>query len=573
MSFADYDRFVLDVDARSRIAVYMANHADSPLIAQLGNLSHDAFRGGFFSGDGCMAVSGDASSIQMLPASQAFYPTAIPQSVCTSLVPSQTSMPMTVSAPQALSYPVPASQSSNALMLPQIKSLRAHELPDVLEQNDYIFLCDRLGLDKIDFDNFNTGIFIRTFFENKIPTPPGWIRLPVYDHLGSFLRMNVLFNGSVFELKVFKYFDRDDLYPLRFKPEHSGVWFPDVIQSGKTIVLDPDVNAVWNRTSPGNAGLIDAGDIAGIDYKIFHGHPVQLVWRSDTHQSQKRFAGALSFLAEAKKHGVDVSILKCSGSSRTNEILDLLATIKQARCYGLDIPAVLKETGYVHVSTPQEEFIPDDIPFFWSRGGSTLFFSPGYKAMLKKLLTVFCRKPQDTQGTVKPLPNPEKATMRSGIFPRKQVGIFYPTTAEARTNKLLGKKALGIPCISSESLQKKDGLIDVLYQYKIEALFIVYADELSVKELTIVLDLCECLRIVTGVFSPVAAEDKPAPEDVLKGTTMELVAQYYFVTADGDSVIAKDMITEITERYTFEKDGTVSVSEVKNTEMAEAEEE
>ena len=79
MSFADYDRFVLDVDARSRIAVYMANHADSPLIAQLGNLSHDAFRGGFISGDGCMAVSGDASSIQMLPASQAFYPTAIPQ--------------------------------------------------------------------------------------------------------------------------------------------------------------------------------------------------------------------------------------------------------------------------------------------------------------------------------------------------------------------------------------------------------------------------------------------------------------------------------------------------------------
>ena len=87
------------------------------------------------------------------------------------------------------------------------------------------------------------------------------------------------------------------------------------------------------------------------------------------------------------------------------------------------------------------------------------------------------------------------------------------------------------------------------------------------------LELCERLRIVTGVFSPVAAEDEPAPEDVLKGTTMELVAQYYFVTADGDSVIAKDMITETTERYTFERDGRVSVSEWKDPNTAEAEEE
>ena len=164
MSFPDLDRFVLEVDAGSRIAIDMANKANSPLIAQMGNLSHDAFRGGFISGDGCMAVSGDASSIQMLSASQAFYPAAISQSACTSMVPLQTSLP--VSVPQAMSYPVPVSQSSNAPMLPQIKSVKAHELPDLLTgitgQNDFIFLCNMLGLDKIDFDNYNTGIFIRT---------------------------------------------------------------------------------------------------------------------------------------------------------------------------------------------------------------------------------------------------------------------------------------------------------------------------------------------------------------------------------------------------------------------------
>ena len=364
----DYDQYVSYIDARSRIEVYMINHADSPLIAQLGNLSHDAFRGGFISGDGRMAVSGDASCIMMLPAPQAFYPTAIQQPVCTSLVPFQTSMPVPVFAPQALSDPVSALQSSSALMLPQIKSLRAHELPDVLEQNDYIFLCNKLGLYKIDFDNYNTGIYIRSFRENKISIlPAGWIGLLVRDHLGSFLRLNVLFNGSVFELKVFKYVDRPELDPdlFLFKPEHSGVWFPDVIMPGETIILDPDSNAVCNRTSPGNAGLIDAGDIAGIDYKIFPGHPVQHVWHSDTLQSRNQFAKAFHFLAEAKKHGVDVSILKCSSSSPVNEILDLSQVRKQALYYGLDIPAPLKEIGYVFIPTAHAEFFPQAIPFFW----------------------------------------------------------------------------------------------------------------------------------------------------------------------------------------------------------------
>jgi len=550
MTCSDYSFLVLDTDARSRITVYMINHANSPLIAQLGDLSHDGFHKGFISGDGCFAVSEDASYITMLSVSQTFLPIpASSSSDCTLTVFDSTIS--LVSPPEMLSF-----------------------VSNMTGQYDFISLCRNLGLDKKDYDGIKDGVLIRTFVDDLVALPPDWIGLRIIAHDTSFIRLNVIVNEDLFELKCFKYKDRPGIYIFLFKPEHSGIWFRDgVPEPGATIILDTCILDVWNRVAPSNAGLIDVGDISAIDWKHFFGHEVQYVWRHDTFQCRNDFSKALNFLAEAKKNGVEASILKYSASTRECEILDLPATIKQARCYGLDIPAVLKDTGYVHVSTPQEEFIPDDIPFFWSRGGSTLFFSPGYKAILKKLLTVFCRKPQDAQATVKPLPNPEKSAMRSGIFPRKQVGILYPTTAEARTNKLLGKKALGIPCISSEILQKKDGLIDVLYQYKIEALFIVYADELSVKELTVVLDLCECLRIITGVFSPVAAEDEPAPEDVLKGTTMELVAQYYFVTADGDSVIAKDMKTEITERYTFEKDGTVSVSEVKNTEMAEAEEE
>ena len=575
MSFPDRDLFVLNNDARSRIAIYTINHADSPLIAQLGNLSHDAFRGGFISGDGCMAVSGDASSIQMLPASQAFYPTAIPQSVCTSLVPFQTSMPMTVSAPQALSYPVPAAQSSNATKLPQIISLRAQELPEVLTrmtgQNDFIFLCRMLGLDKINFDKYNTGIFIRTLVENTIPLPPVLTRLPICNHFGSFLRMNVLYKEAVFELKVFKYVDRPDLYLFLFKPEHSGVWFRDVIQTGKTIILDTDVKAVLDCTSPGNAGLIVAGDIASIDYEVLHGHPVQLVWRSDILQSRIQFAGALNFLAEAKKHGVDVSILKCSGSSPANEILDLPQVRKQALFYGLDIPAPLKEIGYVFIPTAHTEFFPQDIPFFWSKGCSTLFFGSGYKAILKKLLKAFCQVPQDVQDTAV-LSDSENGNIHCGVFPRKQVGVFYAPSTESRTRKLIGQMELDIPCICSTVLQKEDALETALYRNEIKVLFVVYAEYIPPKDLADALDLCERIQIVTGLFSLVASEKKPSPEDVLKGTVKDLVSQSYLVTANGDSVIAKDMDTEITERYTFEHDGSVSVTEVKVAKTEEDEE-
>ena len=574
MTYSNTNLFVLDIDARSRIAIYMANKANSPLIAQMGNLSHDAFRGGFISGDGYMAVSRDASSIQMLPASQSFFQTALSQPVCTSMVPVQTSLP--VSVPQAMSYPVPVSQSSNAPMLPQIKSVKAQELPEVLTrmtgQNDFIFLCRMLGLDKINFDKYNTGIFIRSFEENRISKlPAGWIGLLVRDHLGSFLRLNVLFNGSVFELKVFKYFDRPDLYALRFKPEHSGVWFPDVIQKGQTIILDSDVNAVCNRTSPGNAGLIDAGDIAGIDYKIFLGHPVQHVWNSNSLQSRNQFAKAFHFLAEAKKHGVDVSILKCSGSSPANEILDLPQVRKQALSYGLDIPAPLKEIGYVFFSTAHEEFIPRDIPFFWSKGSSTLFFGSGYKAILKKLLKAFCQVPQDVQD-IAVLSDSEKVGTDSGVFPKKQVGVFFSPSTESRVKKLIGQIGLDIPCICSTVLQKEDALETALYRNKIKVLLVVYAEYIPSKDLADVLDLCERIQIVTGLFSLVASEEKPSPEDVLKGTVKELVSQSYLVVANGDSVIAKDMKTEIYERYTFEHDGRVSVTELKVSQNEEDEE-
>jgi len=131
---------------------------------------------------------------------------------------------------------------------------------------------------------------------------------------------------------------------------------------------------------------------------------------------------------------------------------------------------------------------------------------------------------------------------------------------------------LDIPCICSTVLQKEDALETALYRNKIKVLLVVYAEYILPKDLADVLDLCESIQIVTGLFSLVASEEKPSPEDVLKGTVKDLVSQSYLVTANGDSVIAKDMETEIYERYTFEPDGSVSATEVKVTKSEEEEE-
>ena len=347
MTYSDFNFTVLDTDARARLTIYMINHANSPLIAQLGDLSHDTFRGGFITGDGLLAVSGDASFVQALLCFQE-----------------------AITAPSQASLPIPASPSSDCIptvfehrLCPVFPSDMMRLLSGKAGQHDFIARCRNLGLDKVDFDKINKGIFIRTFTDDLVERFPGWNWLPIRDHLGSCVRMNVLVQDAVFELKLFKFIDRPGLYGFRFKPEHSGVWFRDGLpEIGTTIIIDTCILDVWEHISPANAGLIDVGDISEIEWKHILGHEVQYVWRHDTFQCRNDFSKALYFLAEAKKNGLDVSVLKHSDSTRASEILDLPEVIKQARCYGLDIPAVLKDTGCVHLSAPQDEFIPDDIP-------------------------------------------------------------------------------------------------------------------------------------------------------------------------------------------------------------------
>ena len=180
MTSSELDLFVLDTDARSRIAIYIINHADSPLIAQLGDLSHNAFRGGFISGDGCMAVSGDASSILL----SGVLPISEPPPIGTAMLLSP------VSSPMGCDMTV-----SDERFCPVTPGDMQYLLSRMTDHYDFTFLCRMLRLDKKDFDHLNNGIFIRTFDDENIeknPVPPGWILLPIRTYHRSLVRMNVL---------------------------------------------------------------------------------------------------------------------------------------------------------------------------------------------------------------------------------------------------------------------------------------------------------------------------------------------------------------------------------------------
>ena len=563
------EKKVLDTDARSRISVWVMNNMDNPRIAQIGNFSHVKNRNGFTLGDGRTAVSNgvviDLSNCGLNSGVQASMP------------PSPMSSMLPTGAPPA-SYLLPQ-VGNEMLSIPQTEPmeralgfLSPYFVPHFLLESDpmynFIRMCKMIEIDDKDFDKIHEGAFIRTFDADNYMLFPHWTPIPTYDHLGV-LRMFVLDEGCIFDLKSFKFTDFLPVSQFRFKPDHPGVWFRDPFpESGETIILDTNVPDVVNRTSPANAELIDVKHVAKLDFEIFRSNPTLLVWRPDMDniQSRNQLAEALHYLSEAKKHDIEASILKYIGTPQEYEILDLHATIRQAWSHGLDIPANLKEKGYSNIPSKQEKNVPRDIPFFWSDGGITLFFGSGDKNLLKRLVAAFCRPSSSSQYAEKVMPNPDRQRTSSAVFPQKKVAILYPENAEHIVFRFIGEMELGIPCINSAIVKMENELQKILYKKgnEIEIVFIIYADEIPDKDLVVILNICEDLHIVTGIFSSVASEKSPSPRDVLNGLTMDYVSQCYLVKTKGDTIITRNTKTRIENIIQFEDDGIVTVSKNDN---------
>ena len=545
----EQNRFALETDAKSRLSVWVINHANSKSIGQLGDLFHDPFHvdGGFTSLDGQVRVSGDASYVS-------FKPTSIQYSDYI-LDPSTWSWGP---APGAMVIPPELCERINQVSPYQIPTL----LTNLTGQNDFVFLARALRLDKLDFDNIH-GPMTRAFAENtpSASIPKDCTPLPILDHDGFFVRMNVFCNDAVFDFKTFQH-HAFGICSFLFTPKHPGVWFntPDARPPAGDIVIDTRISDILNGRSPANAGLIVAENIASFDWAVLFGRNVFYVWRPGEFQSRNTFAAALRFIAEAKKHGIEISILKFDPATSAQDILARPAIIKQATDYAIPLPAALKKTEYVDCSLPQDDFIPRDIPVFWQNGGCTLFYGPGNTAVLRKLLQTFERIRRDeydnvlvSHGT-----DMQDGVSQKYVFPKKTVGLLYPPSASTRIINLVRNAKAAIPRISSAILHEEDAdaLEMALSQNGIDVLFIAYADELPEKELAAVLDSCGRTGVVVGVFS--------SSEVVPSGIVMELVSQHFAVNAENanaGSVFVKDMKSKKVKKYIFGDDGKVSAVE------------
>ena len=342
------EEFVEYKDAFSRIAIDLVNAANSWRIRQYGCLPPDATRGGFI-----VTISDDVNYARILPQVQPQYGPLDPSTwTWTQMVPLFNSM-------------MPGE-------IEQIVQISPYEMPEMLTRKtgrrDYVFLSKAIGLDKRDFDYIH-GTMARAFWEDsdRYQVPANYFPLPVYDHNGVFVRMNVFYNGAVFELKTFTHKIMTGPFPFLFRPSYTGICFNTPVASRlpfrralgggiiplfDEIVLDTRVSEVLNGRSSANALLILAGNHAGLDRVLFPGHKTFLIWRRDEPCSRQEFADALNFLAVAKKLGVTVHIRQHPG----NTVMGVGDLAKQAKSFHLPLPDEMKE----HAGTIKHDEFEDD---------------------------------------------------------------------------------------------------------------------------------------------------------------------------------------------------------------------
>ena len=345
------EEFVEYEDAFSRIVIAMVNAANSWRIRQYGDFTHDITRGGFIAGDGRVAISDDASYARILPPVQPQYGPLDPLTwTWKQLDPLFNSMML-----------------DDIEQIVQISPFEIKEMLTRYGQRDYAFLSDSIGLDKVDYDLVTHGTMARAFVENCYQVPENQIPLPIYNQNGVFIRMNVFYNGAVFELKPFTHKNLPKPYPFLFRPDHSGICFNTPAASklpfrcalggGRIplfdeIVLDTRVSEVLDGKSPANAILILAGNHAGLDRILFPGHKTFLLWRPGKPRSRQEFADTLNFVAAAKKHDVTVHIRQHPG----NTVMGVEDLTRQAQSFGLYLPDELRE----HAGTIKHDEFEDD---------------------------------------------------------------------------------------------------------------------------------------------------------------------------------------------------------------------
>ena len=346
------DAYVRRIDAESRVTVWAVNRANSPQISKLG-LTHN--QGGAADASG-MKILHDTGCGLTLEKNVAIGPI---------LVPLDGSQPLAPTLPQRELYNVPA---NNILLA----------LNDMTKGFDPVYTASSLGLFKRIMDKVSGPKLCREFREPESEVP-GLFNMECRDAEGNFTGRYVLFNGSVFEAKIFKYTDFPDSAYFYFAPSQSEIYVPQNCNGCFT------TNANIAACNPGMGWLCTAGGVENLDWEIIRrfGKSARLVWSvflDDQLLTRNNFAEAFAIVTEAKRHGIEMDIVRAEATAQSmgnrwdaqESLLDEREIKKEARRYHLAIDPVWN--GLPCEIDFDDEPLAREVPPFWNGNHVTVFF-------------------------------------------------------------------------------------------------------------------------------------------------------------------------------------------------------
>lgn len=365
------DAFMRRIDAESRVTIWALNHANSPQISKLG-LTH------------VLNGTVDTSGKKVLHANGPGLTLETDTGAEPGLVPSGgTWLPagqMAPFAPPRNFTKVTANNISWALY-------------DMTAGYDPVYTAKKLGLLKRDMDKATGRKLCREFREPQVPID-GLFNMPCYDADGNFSGRYILFNGTVFEAKLFKYTDSPDGTCFPFAPSESVIYAPP----GCNGVFTTNANIACGNLYLYMGWIGKAGGVEHLDWEIIHrfGGNALIVWAEfsdDLLLTKNNFAEAFAIATEAKRRGVAMKIIRATATGQFNcgmywaqeSLLDDREIKKLARKYGLEIDPVWK--GLPGEIDFDEELPVRQVPPFWNDNRIAKFFGKESDDFLLEIVT------------------------------------------------------------------------------------------------------------------------------------------------------------------------------------------
>ena len=375
------------MDATSKVIIWAINHADSPEISRLGNLTHIPFQG-FSNSDGTILVNTNSLGITLISGSMSLscnYPVIQPAPLLYNITPRE------------------------------FQSI----LQEILGNIDYVALAEKLCLEQMDMDSI-TGKLIRSYAELSIPWPlivetP----LPIKNATGNLQFLYCYDQGNVYEMKFFKYNDYQGEYPFLFKPHQSGVWLPDYCSPQRKLwQFSSSIHIA--QSNIGMGWICTAGGADNLDWEIFrriHSEIILPHYPSDPLFNRTALSKIWPILTEAKRRNIKMRVRQVKAQETNpmapymvewvddNEttILEESELKKRAWEQGIKLDPIWFPKPY-EVTLKQKKY-NGNLPHFWPAGSIALFESNRADLFMRELLKYLSEKTKENRNIVVVIPH------------------------------------------------------------------------------------------------------------------------------------------------------------------------